>query len=468
MTNLYNMFPKKTYILRREILKKQFHSGKLLFIGNDECGINYEDNTYFYRQDSTFLYYFGISKPNLVALIDIDEDEDYIFGDDPTIDSIVWTGSQPSIKELAGLTGISNTGSLSDFRNKINSFDKEYLYYLPPYRAEHLIKLSNWLGYHPEEIKTNVSKDFIVAIANQRNIKSIEEIDEIEKAVNVTADMHQVAMRYARAGMTEAQVSAKVHETAIAAGGNIAFPIIATINGQFLHNHYHGNMLKEGQLFLLDAGYETPLGYAGDMSSTFPVSEKFTELQKQIYHITLDAHNKAIELTQPGTNFRDVHLHVCEIVFDGLKSLGLTKGDTKEAVVNGAHALFFPCGTGHLMGLDVHDMENLGEQIVGYNNVPKSTQFGLKSLRLGRKLEPGFVLTIEPGIYFIPELIDLWEQKRINTDFINFNEVNKFRNFGGIRNEEDILITETGNRVLGKPLAKSIEDVESERKYAFE
>ena len=462
------MFPKKTYIFRREVLKKHFHSGKLLFLGNDECGINYEDNTYFYRQDSTFLYYFGISKPNLVAIIDIDEDKEYIFGDDPTIDSIVWTGSQPSVKELAGLSGISNTGGLSEFRNKLNCFDKEYIHYLPPYRAEHLIKLNDWLGYPPEKIKINVSKDFIIAVANQRNIKSAEEIEEIEKAVSVTADMHQIAMRYARAGMTEAQVTAKVHEAAIAAGGNIAFPIIATINGQFLHNHYHGNILKDGQLFLLDAGYETSLGYAGDMSSTFPVSEKFTERQKEIYRITLNAHNRAIELAQPGTNFKDVHLCVGETIFDGLKSLGLTKGDTKEAVANGAHALFFPCGTGHLMGLDVHDMENLGEQIVGYNNVPKSTQFGLKSLRLGRKLEPGFVFTVEPGIYFIPELIDFWEQKRINTDFINFNEVNKFRDFGGIRNEEDILITETGNRILGKPLAKNIEDVESERKYAFE
>lgn len=461
------MFEKKTYIERRESLKRKLKSGKLLFIGNDECGMNYEDNTYHFRQDSTFLYYFGISKPGLIALIDVDENREYIFGDNPTIDSIVWTGSQPKIDELAGRCGIENTGSITDFVSKVGTFAKGNIRFLPPYRAEHKLKLQEWFGYNPNQVSAKADIELITAIANQRNIKSEQEIIEMEKAVNVTVDMHLAAMRYAREGMTEAQVVAKVHEAALAAGGNISFPIIGTINGQFLHNHYHGNSLKNGQLFLLDAGYETPMGYAGDMSSTFPVSGKFTSKQKEIYEITLEAHNKAIEMAQPGVNFRDVHLSVSEVIFDGLKDLGLTRGNTKEAVANGAHAMFFPCGTGHLLGMDVHDMENLGEQIVGYNNVPKSTQFGLKSLRLGRTLEPGFVFTVEPGIYFIPELIDFWQSNKINADFINFNEVNKYRDFGGIRNEEDILILESGSRVLGKPLAKSIEEVEYERSKAF-
>ena len=461
------MFEKKTYIERRENLKRKLKSGKLLFIGNDECGMNYEDNTYHFRQDSTFLYYFGISKPGLIALIDVDENREYIFGDNPTIDSIVWTGSQPKIDELAGRCGIENTGSITDFVSKVGTFAKGNIRFLPPYRAEHKLKLQEWFGYNPNQVSAKADIELITAIANQRNIKSEQEIIEMEKAVNVTVDMHLAAMRYAREGMTEAQVVAKVHEAALAAGGNISFPIIGTINGQFLHNHYHGNSLKNGQLFLLDAGYETPMGYAGDMSSTFPVSGKFTSKQKEIYEITLEAHNKAIEMAQPGVNFRDVHLSVSEVIFDGLKDLGLTRGNTKEAVANGAHAMFFPCGTGHLLGMDVHDMENLGEQIVGYNNVPKSTQFGLKSLRLGRTLEPGFVFTVEPGIYFIPELIDFWQSNKINADFINFNEVNKYRDFGGIRNEEDILILKSGNRVLGKPLAKSIEEVEKERSQAF-
>ncbi|HOZ15460.1 MAG TPA: aminopeptidase P family protein [Tenuifilaceae bacterium] len=461
------MFSKQTYINRRNQLRAQFKSGVLLFFGNDEVGMNYEDNTYHFRQDSTFLYYFGINKPGLYAVMEIESGNDYIFGDDFTIDSIVWMGSQPTIKEMAATVGVENTGSVADFSEKLYHYPRGTVQYLPPYRPEHLFKLMRFLGISPAEAKTKASVEFITAVGEQRNIKSAEEIVELGHAVSMTAEMHQAAMRYAKPGMTEAQIAAKVHEVALAAGGGISFPIIATINGQTLHNHYHGNTIKEGQLFLLDAGYETPMGYAGDMSSTFPVGKTFTEKQKEIYRITLAAHNGAIEMLKPGVHFRDVHMQVARTIFDGMKALGFTKGNIDDAVANGAHALFFPCGTGHLMGLDVHDMENLGEQYVGYCGIPKSKQFGLKSLRLGRELKPGFVLTIEPGIYFIPELIDLWEQTGTNKEYINFDRVNEYRNFGGIRNEEDILITETGHRILGKPLAKSIEDVESERAKAF-
>lgn len=462
------MFSKQTYINRRNQLRAQFKSGVLLFFGNDEIGMNYEDNTYHFRQDSTFLYYFGINKPGLYAVMEIESGNDYIFGDDFTIDSIVWMGSQPTIKEMAATVGVENTGSVADFSEKLYHYPRGTVQYLPPYRPEHLVKLMRFLGISPAEAKTKASIEFITAVGEQRNIKSAEEIVELEHAVSMTAEMHQAAMRYAKPGMTEAQIAAKVHEVALAAGGGISFPIIATINGQTLHNHYHGNTIKEGQLFLLDAGYETPMGYAGDMSSTFPVGKTFTEKQKEIYRITLAAHNGAIEMLKPGVHFRDVHMQVARTIFDGMKALGFTKGNIDDAVANGAHALFFPCGTGHLMGLDVHDMENLGEQYVGYCGIPKSKQFGLKSLRLGRELKPGFVLTIEPGIYFIPELIDLWEQTGTNKEYINFDRVNEYRNFGGIRNEEDILITETGHRILGKPLAKSIEDVETERVNAFQ
>jgi Xaa-Pro aminopeptidase len=461
------MFPEQTYINRRNQLRSQFESGVLQFIGNDESGMNYEDNTYHFRQDSTFLYYFGLSKPGLFAIMDIAEGNDYIFGDDFTIDSIVWMGPQPTISELASTVGVERTGTISQFTDKINSYHKGTVHYLPPYRPEHQIKLMRFLGISPAESSAKASIPLITAVGEQRNIKSEEEIKELDYAVSITAEMHQAAMRYAQPGMNEAQIAAKVHEIALAAGGGISFPIIATINGQTLHNHYHGNTIKEGQLFLLDAGYETPMGYAGDMSSTFPVGKRFTEKQKEIYRITLAAHNGAIDMLKPEVHFRNVHLQVARIIFEGLRDLGFTKGNTDDAVENGAHALFFPCGTGHLMGLDVHDMENLGEQYIGYCGVPKSKQFGLKSLRLGRELKPGFVLTIEPGIYFIPELIDLWQQNGTNKDFINFDRVNEYRNFGGIRNEEDLLITETGHRILGKPLAKSIEDVEIERAKAF-
>lgn len=461
------MFSKQTYVDRRNALRANFKSGVLFFMGNDEVGMNYEDNTFRFRQDSTFLYYFGINKPGLFAIIDIDNGNDYIFGDDFTIDSIVWMGPQPTVKEMAAEVGVENSGTVVELSELLYRVQRGNIHYLPPYRSEHYIKLMRFLGISPAEVNNKVSVPFITAVGEQRNVKSAEEIVEIDHAVSVTAEMHQAAMRFAKPGMNEAQVAAKVHEVALAHGGDISFPIIATINGQTLHNHYHGNTISEGQLFLLDAGYETPLGYAGDMSSTFPVGKTFTDVQKEIYDITLRSHNGAIDMLKPGVHFRDVHLQAARIIFDGLKDLGFTKGNTSDAVENGAHALFFPCGTGHLMGLDVHDMENLGEQYVGYCGVPKSKQFGLKSLRLGRELKPGFVLTIEPGIYFIPELIDLWQQSGINSDYINFDKVNQYRNFGGIRNEEDILITETGHRILGKPLAKSIKDVEKERMIAF-
>jgi Xaa-Pro aminopeptidase len=275
--------------------------------------------------------------------------------------------------------------------------------------------------------------------------------------------MHLAGMRYARPGMRESEVAAKVAEVALAANGNPSFPIIATINGQTLHNHYHGNIIKSGELFLLDAGAEIETSYAGDLSSTFPVDPTFTSIQKEIYQLCLDAHMAAVTMLKPGTAFKEVHLTACRTIFEGLKAFGLTKGDTHEAVEAGAHALFFPCGTGHMMGLDIHDMENLGEQWVGYDGVPKSTQFGLKSLRLGKELRPGYVLTIEPGIYFIPDLMDLWKSEKLHTQFLNYGEIEKFKNFGGLRNEEDFLITEEGARRLGKALPLTIEGVEAVR-----
>ena len=463
------MFKPETYINRRQKLKSSFNSGILLFIGNEESPMNYTDNPYHFRQDSSFLYYFGMDYPGLVAAIDIDSGKEIIFGDDLTIDHIVWMGTQPTISERAKAYGIQETANIETFEQFITMSKQKgrKVHFLPPYRDEHRIKLFNWLEIHPSEIDGFASVEFIVAVGEQRNIKSQEEIKEIEKAVNLTSEMHQAAMRFAKPGMSEAEVAAKVHQVALAAGGNISFPIIATINGQTLHNHYHGNAIKEGDLFLLDAGAETPLRYAGDMSSTFPVAPTFTEKQKEIYTVALNAHEAAIKALKPGINFKEVHLLAAKTIFEGLKDLGFTKGNTDEAVAQGAHALFFPCGLGHLMGLDVHDMENLGEQYVGYGGVAKSTQFGLKSLRLGRILQPGYVLTIEPGIYFIPELIDLWKTEGKFKDFINFDKVEQFKSFGGIRNEEDILITEDGYRILGKPLAKTIEDVEKERSFAF-
>ena len=459
------MFSKETYVKRRNKLKSDVKSGILLFLGNNESGMNYADNTYHFRQDSTFLYFFGSDYAGLNAIIDIDENREIIFGDELSIDHIVWMGSQPTIKEKSEEVGINETAPAAQLKTHLESAINKgrKIHYLPPYRPEHQIKLFELLNVIPSQANAGQSINFVKAVVNQRNYKSPEEIILIEDAVNITADMHLTAMRMARAGMKESEVAAAVQQVAIAAGGQLSFPVIATINGQTLHNHYHGNTLKSGDLFLLDCGAENSMHYAGDMSSTFPVDKTFTTRQKEIYQIALNAHEAAIDMLAPGVKFKDVHLKAGRTIAEGMKEMGLMKGDLDEAVRQGAHALFFQCGLGHMMGMDVHDMENLGEIYVGYNGEAKSTQFGLKSLRLGRELEPGFILTIEPGIYFIPELIDMWKAENRFSEFINYDKVLQYKDFGGCRNEEDFLITKDGARLLGKPIPKTIADVEAQR-----
>lgn len=459
------MFQQNTYIERRKILKEKVGSGLILLLGNDESPMNYADNTYHFRQDSTFLYYFGNSHPGLAAIIDIDNNREMIFGDDYTIDDIVWMGPQPTIAERAEKVGITQTLPLKKLQVTVNLAKQkgQKIHFLSLYRPENKIKLLYLLEIDPIEITKSFSVELVKAIVSQREIKTDEELKEINKAVDVSVDMHMAAIKFAQPGMTEAQVTAEIHKTALAAGGEIAFPIIATINGQTLHNHYHGNSIKNSDLFLVDAGFETPSGYAGDLSSTFPVSHKFTSEQKEIYNITLDAHQAAVDALQLQQPFKNAHIAACKAIFEGMKRLGFTKGNTDDAVEAGAHALFFPCGTGHMMGLDVHDMENLGEVWVGYNGQPKSTQFGLKSLRLAKPLQAGHVFTIEPGVYFIPELIDLWRSQNKFNEFINWEKVNSYRKFGGIRNEEDFVMTENGAKLLGKPKPKTIEEIEKIR-----
>ncbi|PKQ61316.1 Xaa-Pro aminopeptidase [Labilibaculum filiforme] len=459
------MFSKETYSNRRNKLKAEVKSGILLFLGNDECGMNYADNTYHYRQDSTFLYFFGSDYAGLNAIIDIDENREIIFGDELTIDHIVWMGTQPTIKEKSEAVGIYETAPMSELKNYLDkaAIKSRRIHHLPPYRPEHQIKLLDLLQVHPKIASKNASLPFIQAVVNQRNYKSDEEVIQIEEAVNITGEMHLTAMRMARPGMKESEIAAAVQQVAIAGGGQLSFPVIATINGQTLHNHYHGNTLKSGDMLLLDCGAENGMHYAGDMSSTFPVDKTFSTRQKEIYQIALNAHNAAIGQLKPGITFKDVHLTACRAIAEGMKQMGFMKGNLDDAIRQGAHALFFQCGTGHMMGMDVHDMENLGEVCVGYNGKAKSTQFGLKSLRLGRKLEAGFVLTIEPGIYFIPELIDLWKAENRFEEFINYDKVEQYKNFGGCRNEEDFLITKDGARLLGKPIPKSIAEVEKQR-----
>ncbi len=460
------MFAKETYIERRRILKQSMGSGLLLFLGNTETGMNYADNIYPFRQDSTFLYYFASDYAGLAAIIDIDEDKEIIFGDELTIDDIVWTGVQPTIKEKCERVGITETMPMSQLAVYLKKAQGkgQAIHFLPPYRGEHQVWLQELLGIVPAEQKSAVSMKFVRAVINQRNYKSAEEIEQIEEAIGVSVDMHCAAMRAVRPGVTEAQIAAIVRAEAAKHNFGLSFPIIATVNGQTLHNHAYGTTpLKDGQMFLLDSGCENAMHYAGDLTTTMPVGKQFTEQQRTVCNILRRAHLAAVEAIKPGVEFRNVHNIVLTEIAKGMVDLGLMKGNPEEAALAGAACMFLPHGLGHMMGLDVHDMENFGEVNVGYEEGrTKSTQFGFKSLRLARALEPGFVFTVEPGIYFIPDLIDKWRAEKQFTDFICYDKLDTWRNFGGIRNEEDYLVFEGGSRRLGKYKPMAPEEIEAE------
>jgi Xaa-Pro aminopeptidase len=459
------MFAPQIYIERRRRLLDGLASGLALFLGNEESPMNYPDNAFPFRQDSTFLYYFGLNQPGLIGIVDADEGTEAIFGDDFTVDDVVWRGPQPTIAGQSLAVGVDRTAPLARVPEILAAARAagRKIHFLPPYRADNALKLRRWLGLDPDSAAAGASVELIRTVVEQRAVKGPEEIAEIDRAADISTDMHIAAMRMVRPGILEAEIAAEVHRVALAAGGDIAFPIIATIHGETLHNLHHGNRLKSGDLFLLDAGAETSGHYAGDLSSTVPVDPAFTERQREIFEITLASHKAAAGALKPGINHLAVHLLACRTIVQGLKAIGLMKGDPDEAVREGAHALFFPCGVGHMMGLDVHDMEDLGEIYVGYEGRPKFTQFGLKSLRMARPHKPGFVVTIEPGIYFIPQLIDLWHAEKKFTGFINYDKVEGYRTFGGIRNEEDYLITPDGSRRLGKRKPMTVAEVEAVR-----
>ena len=457
------MFEKDVYIKRRKRLKEQLGSGLILLLGNEESSMNYTDNCYPFRQDSNFLYFFGLDRPGLAAIIDIDNTNEILFGNDIDVEDIIWTGPMQSLNEQAAMAGVSKVLPALSIADKINKVlsEKRKIYFLPPYRADNMHKLINWLNIPFDLLKKSSSPELIKAVVVQRSIKNTEEIKEIEKGVNVTVDMQLEAARLANEGISETKIAGIIHGIALSAGGNLAFPTILTVNGQILHNHSQGNILQNGQMLLCDCGAETSMHYGGDLTRTTPVDKQFSTRQKEIYDIVLQAHEAAIDSLLPGIFFKDVHLKACEKLAEGLKSIGLMKGNTKDAVSQGAHAMFFQCGLGHMLGLDTHDMEDLGEEYVGYTDeLIKSRQFGLKSLRLGRKLEAGFVVTVEPGIYFIPELIDLWKSQNRFSEFINYKKLETYKDFSGIRIEEDLLITDNGSRILGKSLYRGTEKSE--------
>jgi Xaa-Pro aminopeptidase len=457
------MFKAETYVQRRAILNKAVKSGLLLFLANEESPMNYPANTFHYRQDSTFLYYFGLASPGLAATIDLDAGKDVLFGDDIGIEDIIWMGQLPKMKDRALSVGVRTTAPRAAFEETVRAAlaAGRQVHFLPPYRPDNAQALGDLLAIPVKELKAKASVEFIKAVVAQRIFKSKEEIREIESAVATSQAMYLAAMKLAKPGRYEYEVSGTMEGIALKHGMHLAFPPIVTINGQTLHMHEHANELVRGRLLVMDCGAESALGYASDITRSVPVGGKFSRRQKDIYEIVLAGQESAIKAIKPGVNFKDIHLQTARIMASGLKDLGLMKGDVGEAVAAGAHALFFPHGLGHNLGLDVHDMEDLGENNVGYGEkVERSTQFGLAYLRMARELKPGHVLTVEPGLYFIPALYDLWRKEKKHREFIAYDAAEKFLDFGGARVEDDVLVTEKGRKVLGPPIPKTVADVE--------
>lgn len=458
------MFSKEIYQRRRDALRSKFNSGLILFPGNTEVPMNYRANTYRFRPDSSFLYFFGLDQPDLFGMIDIDNNADYLFGNDIDMEDIIWMGNLPTIAERAASVAISKSFPLNKISEHIQRAvqQKKKIHFLFPYRGEIQIQMMQLLGMDLETLRKNNSEALAIAITELRSIKSIEEVVEIEKIVDVAGLMHTTAMKMAKAGVVEREIAGVIEGIALSHGVGASFPVILSKHGEILHNHHHGNVLQNGDLLVVDSGAEAESYYASDITRTCPVGGKFSQKQKEIYEIVLAANMAAISMCKPGIFYRDVHLNAAKVIAEGLKALGLMKGNTDEAVSKGAHALFFPHGLGHMLGLDVHDMENIGEKYVGYDSsVTRSEQFGLAYLRLAKKLQPGYVITDEPGIYFIPALIDQWKAESKFTEFINYNKLEGYKNFGGIRIEDDILITDNGCRVLGNPIPKTVAEVEA-------
>lgn len=457
------MFKPETYIQRRKLLKKEVGSGLLLFLGNEESPMNYPANTYHFRQDSSFLYFFGLDSPGLAAVVDIDENKDVLFGDDIGIEDIIWMGHLPKMKDRALEVGVRHTAPRAAFGDAVSKAlaAGRPVHYLPPYRADSAQALGDLLGIPIKDLKAKASHEFTKAVVAQRLYKTKEEIREIEAALEVTHEMYRAAMKLAKPGRYEREVSGAMEGIALSRGLRLAFPPIVTINGQTLHNHYHGNMLVKGRLLVVDTGTESALSYACDITRTIPVGGRFNRRQKDVYEIVLAGQETAIRAMKPGVMFKEIHLKTARVMAAGLKDLGLMKGDLDAAVAAGAHALFFPHGLGHNMGLDVHDMEDLGENNIGYDrSVERSSQFGLAYLRMARELRPGHVMTVEPGLYFIPALVEKWRKEKKFRDFIVYDEVEKFLDFGGARIEDNVLVTDKGRRVLGPPIPKTVADIE--------
>lgn len=447
------MFNKETYVRRRTELKKLIKSGIVILFGNNESPANCPANAYYpFRQDSTFTYYFGQHRDGLVGVIDIDNDNETLVGNDIDIEDIVWFGSVDSISELAAQVGVSHTAPMKELKPICNKALESHrkVHFLPPYRHDTMIQIMDLLGIHPGQQRESASLELIKAVVKMRSTKEPQEIEAIERACEVGYLMHTTAMRLTRPGVREHFIGGQIDGIAGSYSQKVSFPTIFTQHGEIMHGGPSDNILEEGRLVLCDAGCELD-DYCSDNTRTYPVSGKFTQKQLEIYQIVEACHDYALEVAKPGVKWYDVHMDVCRLMTERLKDLGLMKGDTEDAVRAGAHAMFLPHGLGHMMGIDVHDMEAIGQQYVGFDEETQpSTQFGTNCLRMGRRLEENFVVTDEPGIYFIPALIDEWKANGHCKEWLNFDMIETYKDFGGIRIEDDILITKDGCRFLGK------------------
>ncbi|MCQ2132733.1 MAG: Xaa-Pro aminopeptidase [Bacteroidaceae bacterium] len=453
------MFTKQTYINRRQALKEKVGNGIILIFGHNNAPANYPANGYKFRQDSSFLYFFGQQRDALVGVIDIDNNKEYLIGDDIDIEDIIWTGFVPSVHDLAAEVGVENSAPMNKLAELVKGRE---VHYLPPCRHDLMIQIGDLLGIHPLKVRESASVKLIKAVVDLRAVKSDEEIEEIERAMAIGYKMHTAAMKACRPGVTEKYIGGLLAGIAESYGCKESFQTILTMHGEIFHGDPSLRPLEAGRLMLCDAGAETVNNYCSDNTRVTPISGKFTQRQRDIYSIVEACHDLVIEKACPGKKWMDMHLDVCRLMTDRLKDLGLMKGNTDDAVEAGAHAMFLQHGLGHMMGMDVHDMEGLGQVYVGFDDeVRPSEQFGTNCLRCGRRIQPGWVLTDEPGIYFIPALIDKWKAEGMYRDFLCYDKIEEYRDFGGIRLEDDILITDNGCRVLGEQIIPyHIDDVE--------
>ncbi|MBK8831484.1 MAG: aminopeptidase P family protein [Saprospiraceae bacterium] len=452
------LFDASVYAARRANLMAALGKGVALFPGSVEQAFNYKSNTYPFRQDSSFLYYFGFSQPGLSGIIDADSGKSILVGNDADIEDVVWMGPQPAMRDRIKQIGADEFIPAESLHGYMHG---KSIHYLPPYHADRIFYLAELLNKSTEEIKSGHSMELVRAVIKQRSHKAPEEIDQMEQALYITAAIHTQIRKSVAPGKYEAQIRGIAEGVAFANQARLAYQAICTIQGQTLHNNDYHRLLKEGDMLLCDIGAENIMGYAGDITRSYPVSPTFSSMQAEIYDLVLKAEMKSIEAVKAGVRYLDIHLGAARIIAEGLKQIGLMKGDVDEAVAAGAHALFFPHGLGHMIGLDVHDLENLGENYVGYDDtVQRSQQFGTAYLRMARALEPGFVITVEPGIYFIPELIDMWQDEGKFKDFICYDKLDPYRNFTGIRIEDNVLVTTDGPVILGPPIPKMRSDIE--------